>query len=378
MDNRLKNIKEELDPFISPNAFFTEEDKKAVRQKIRNKEVTKSKQNRLFPLIMSFAAVAVFFFLIGGFMGDRLGINPRDSKNAQKGELITAPHSKEIVVKFDPARVREGVQYGNLTVESVSPSVRYFPDSPFQAVFTGDVTLSGIFVYPGESEDIIFHPDVESAAKLPAPKGVKRNPKIMFSNYMENKEQILQLLKLSAGDKVTGTVTISYYQVDYRKTGEQVDYADIVAINGTQLNQAETGNTGVLNEIPITYDIISDDSIPIYEHFYKTGDDEVLSRNNPEGIFLMFWQAFALNHTVTMYELMNKDTNHIPDYQTFVETDYEQKAKTLQTEFEKIKANLNNLNIEIEGDSATVGVKGEQQFVLKKDKSGIWKFQYFF
>lgn len=99
---------------------------------------------------------------------------------------------------------------------------------------------------------------------------------------------------------------------------------------------------------------------------------------NPEGIFRMFWQAFALNHTVTMYELMNTDTKNVPDYQKFVETDYEQKAKTLQAEFEKIKANLNNLSIDIEGDSAKIGVKGEQEYLLKRDKSGLWKLECFF
>jgi hypothetical protein len=377
MDNRLNRLKEEMDQFISPVPFFTEDDKRAIRKKIRDSAVSKRKENRLTPLIMSFAAVAVFFFLIGGFMGNQLGLNSSESKIAQKGELITSP-PKGIVVKFDPKSLREGVQYGSLTVESVSPSVRYFPESPFQALFTGNVTLSGMFVYPSESEDIIFHPDADSAAMLPAPKGVKRNPTIMFSNSMENKEQIINLLKLAAGDKVTGTVTISYYQVDYRKTGEQIDYADILAINGTQLKAAETGNTGVLNENPITYDMIPEEMVPIYEHFYKTGENEIISRMNPEGIFLMFWQAFSLNHTVTMYELMDTDKKNVPDYQKFVDTDYEQKAKTLQAEFEKIKANLNNLSIDIEGDSAKIGVKGEQEYLLKRDKSGIWKFVYFF
>lgn len=377
MDNRLKNVKEEMDQFISPTPFFTEEDKRAVKRKIRDLDVPKRKHNGLLPLILSFAAVAVFFFLIGGFMGDRLGFNASESEIAQKGEPITAT-PKGIVTIFDPTSLREGVQYGSLTVETVSPSARYFPESPFQARFTGNVTLSGIFVYPSESEDIIFHPDTDSAAKLPTPKGMKRNPTIMFSNYIENKEQILDLLKVSAGEKVTGTVTISYYQVDYRKTGEQIDYTDIVAINGTQVIQAESGNTGVLDDIPITYDLLPDELVPVYEHFYKTGDDEILSRMNPEGIFRMFWQAFALNHTVTMYELMNKDTTNVPDYQKFVSKDYEQKAKTLQAEFEIIKANLNNLNIEIEGYSARIGVKGQQVFSLKRDKSGIWKFEYFF
>jgi hypothetical protein len=144
------------------------------------------------------------------------------------------------------------------------------------------------------------------------------------------------------------------------------------------LNQAETGNTGVLNDIPFTYDMIPDDMVPIYKHFYKSGENEIISRMNPEGIFLMFWQAFSLNHTVTMYELMDTDTKNVPDYQKFVDSDYEQKAKTLEAEFEKIKANLNNLNIDIEGDSAKIGVKGEQEYSIKRDKLGIWKFEYFF
>jgi hypothetical protein len=376
MDNRLKDIKEEMDQLISPRAFFTEEDKRAVRRRIRALDGSKGKQNRFIPLLMSFAAVAVFFFLIGGFMGDQLGLNHKENSIAQKDELAKPPVAEGVI--FDPKTVEAGEHLGNMLVKSVAPSARYFPASPFQAVFTGSVTLSGMFHYIEESQELVFYPDQEEAKKLPSPEGAVRIPMISITNFAENKDEILGLLEINQEFRALGDVTISLYRMDFRSPGEQVDSADITAVNGTELRLKETGNTGVLDEVPLDFTIISDDLAPVYEKFYQTGNDHVLNGLEAEEIFLLFWQAFSFNHTVTMYELMDHEGLNIPHYQSFLESDYEHKAKTLQAEYEKIKANLENLQTKTSENSVTIGVKGEPPYTLKKNKKGIWKLEYFF
>jgi hypothetical protein len=376
MDNRLKDIKEEMDQLISPRAFFTEEDKRAVRRRIRALDGSKGKQNRFIPLLLSFAAVAVFFFLIGGFMGNQLGLNSEDKSIAIKDEVAKPPVAEGIF--FDPKTVEAGDQLGSMLVKSVAPSARYFPASPFQAVFTGSVTLSGMFHYIEESQELVFYPDQEEAKKLPAPEGAVRIPIIFLSNFAKNKDEVLGLLEINSEYRALGNVTISLYRMYFRSAGEQVDSAEISAVNGTELNLKETGNTGVLDEVPLDFTIISDDLAPVYEKFYQTGSDNVLNGLEAEEIFLLFWQAFSFNHTVTMYELMDHEGQNISHYQSFLESDYEHKAKTLQAEYEKIKANLENLQINTAENSVTIGIKGEPPYTLKKNKAGIWKLEYFF
>lgn len=377
MDNHLNKIREEMDRFISPAAFFTEDDKNAIRRKIRDSEVPKRKQNRLLPILMSFAAVSVFFFLIGGYMGNQLGLSSKEDSVAQKNEQISVPPEPGGII-FDPKTLQEGHQFSGLQVESVSPSARYFPASPFQAVFTGSITLSGMFHYIEESQELLFYPDQEEAKKLPAPEGAVRIPVISISNFAENKDEVIELLEINPESRALGTVTLTWYRMDFRSAGEQIDSADIIAVNGTELDLKEIGNTGVQDEIALEYDIIPSSLVPVYEEFYKTGNDEVLKGLAPKDTFLLFWQAFALNHTVSIYELLNDENFNLPVYQNFVETEYEQKAKTLQIEFEKIKANIGNLNIQTYNDVATIGVKGEPPFTVTKDKNGIWKIEYSF
>ncbi|MEH6992857.1 hypothetical protein V7075_09100 [Neobacillus drentensis] len=377
MDNTLNHIKEEMDQHISPTALFTEADKRAVRRRIRELEVSKRKHNRLFPLMMSFAAVAVFLFLIGSFMGDQLGLLSKENSVAQKNEPITNP-PEEGRIKFDPRTLEMGTQLGSFLVKSVSPSARYFPESPFQAVFTGSVTLSGMFHYIEESQELLFYPNEDQAKKLPAPEGAVRIPMISISNFAENKDEVIELLEIKPGIKALGNVTLTWYRMDFRSAGEQVDSADIVAVNGTELSLMETGNTGVMEEVPLEYEVISDDLSLIYEKFYLTGNDNVLKGLKPEEIFLMFLQAFEFNHTVTMYELIDDESTKIPSYQKFVDNVYEKEVKTLQIEFEKIKANIGNLEIKINDDHVSIGVKGDTPYSLKKDKAGIWKLEYFF
>lgn len=377
MDNRLKNIKEEMDEFISPNNFFNEDDKRAVRRKIRELSITKSKQNRLVPLIMSFAAVAVFFFLIGGFIGKQLGLNSKEKSVAQKNEQISEPSEIGGII-FDPKTLQEGIQIGGMQVKSVSPSARYFPVSPFQAVFEGSVTVSGMFHYIEESQELLFYPDKKEAKKLPAPEGAVRIPIISIANFAENKDEVLELLEINPEKRALGNVTLTRYHMDFRSTGEQIDSADISAINATELSLEETGNTGVLNDIPLTYDIIPKELVPIYENFYKTGDDEVLKNLGPDDIFLMFWQAVSLGHTVTIYELLNQDDPDSVNYQAFIDHVYEKESKTLQIELEKIQNNLDHLYIETIENKSRIGVNPETTFPLKKDKNDIWKVEYFF
>ncbi|WHZ02528.1 hypothetical protein QNH48_26910 [Neobacillus sp. YX16] len=377
MDKNLNHFREEIDEHISTTAFFTEDDKRAVRRKIRELEGSKRKQNRLFPLMMSFAAVAVFFFLIGGYMGDQLGLLSKENFVTQQNEPITNP-KEEDGIKFDPRTLELGTQLGSFLVKSVSPSARYFPASPFEAVFTGYETLSGMFHYIEESEELLFYPDEDEVQKLPAPEGAGRIPVISISNFAENKDEVIELLEINPGKKVLGNVTFTWYRMDFRSTGEQVDSADIVAVNGTELSLKEKGNTGVMDEVPLEYAVISNHLSPIYEKFYLTGNDNVLKGLKPEDIFLMFLQAFEFNHTVTMYELMDDENTKIPSYQKFVDNVYEKEVKTLQIEFEKIKANIGNLEIKINNDHASIGVKGDTPYSLKKDKAGIWKLEYFF
>jgi hypothetical protein len=238
--------------------------------------------------------------------------------------------------------------------------------------------LSGMFHYIEESQELVFYPDQEEAKKLPAPEGAVRIPIIFLSNFAKNKDEVLGLLEINSEYRALGNVTISLYRMYFRSAGEQVDSAEISAVNGTELNLKETGNTGVLDEVPLDFTIISDDLAPVYEKFYQTGSDNVLNGLEAEEIFLLFWQAFSFNHTVTMYELMDHEGQNISHYQSFLESDYEHKAKTLQAEYEKIKANLENLQINTAENSVTIGIKGEPPYTLKKNKAGIWKLEYFF
>ncbi|MFP7297093.1 hypothetical protein [Neobacillus niacini] len=377
MDKYLNTIKEEMDEHISSDAFFTEEDKRGVRRKIREAASSKRKQNRFFPLVMSFAAVAVFFFLIGGYMGNQLGLFSKENSVSQQNAPIN--NTPEVAgIKFDPKTIELGTQLGGFLVKSVSPSARYFPASPFQAVFTGSETMSGMFHYIEESQELWFYPDEAEAKKLPAPEGAARIPMISISNFAENKDEVLELLKINQGEKIVGNVTLSWYRMDFRSTGEQVDSADIAAVNGTQLRLKETGNTGVMDEVPLEFEVISDQLSPVYEKFYQTGNDDVLKGLEPEDIFLMFVQALEFNHTVTMYELFDDESTKMPHYQNFVDSVYEKEAKTLQIELEKIKANIGNLEIQKNNNHASIGVKGETTYSLKKNKAGIWKLEYIF
>jgi hypothetical protein len=378
MENRLKKIKEELDQTISPAVFFTEEDKRAVRKKIREggAALAGRKRSRLVPAILTFATLGVFFLLLGGYLGDIIDKDSVDNRSANTEENLEL---RENI--FDPKILRQGDQFGGLELKSISPSARYFPASPFQAVFTGSATVSGTFLYVSESEEIIFYLDEETAENLPAPEGAKRIPYLSINNFAENKEEILDLLKLEPGKGVQGEMTIAFYRMDFRSAGEQVDHVDVTAINGTELSLKESGNTGVLDEVPLEYDIIPARLGPVYEKFYITGDHRVLEGVEPSDIFLMFWQAFSFNHTVMMYELMEGNyEGEVPHYQTFVEKDFEKEAKNLQVEFEKIKANLGNLkvNMNANGDGAGISVDGGSSFPLEKNESGIWKFAYFF
>jgi hypothetical protein len=378
MEDRLKKIKEELDQTISPAVFFTEEDKRAVRRKIREggAAAPRRKQRGFIPAILSFATLGVFFLLIGGFLSELIEPESKDNQSAITEENLEL---RENI--FDPKILSEGDQFGGLELKSVSPSARYFPASPFQAVFAGSATVSGTFLYVSESEEIIFYLDEETAGNLPAPEGAKRIPYLSINNFAENKEEILALLKVEPGKAVQGEMTISFYRMDFRSAGEQVDHVDVVAINGTELSLKESGNTGVLDEVPLEFNIIPARLAPVYEKFYITGDDRVLEGVEPADIFLMFWQAFSLNHTVMMYELMEGDWDgQVPHYQTFVEKDFEKEAKNLQVEFEKIKANLGQLKIDMNAnaDGAGISVDGGSSFPLEKSKSGIWKFVYFF
>lgn len=376
MDNQLNKLKNEMDQYISPAAFFTEDDKRAIRRKIRELEVPK-RQNRLLPLILSFAAVAVFFFLIGGYMGNQVGLLSKENSVAQQSEPIIN-HPEQGGIRFDPRTLELGTQLSGLLVKSISPSARYFPDSPFQAVFTGSVTLSGMFHYIEESQELWFYPDEDEARKLPSPEGVERIPMISISNFAENRDEVIELLEIEPGTRISGNITLNWYRMDYRSTGEQVDSADIVGVNGTELSLKESGNTGVLDEVPLEYSVISEDLSPVYEKFYLTGNDNVLKGLEPEDIFLMFLQAVEFNHTVTIYELMDNESTKVPSYQKFVDNVYEKQVKTLQIELEKIKANVKNLDKQINDNHASIGAKGGTPYTLKKNKAGVWKLEYFF
>ncbi|OLS33668.1 hypothetical protein [Bacillus sp. MRMR6] len=44
---------------------------------------------------------------------------------------------------------------------------------------------------------------------------------------------------------------------------------------------------------------------------------------------MLFWQAFAFDHTVMMYELLEGEfEGKVPHYQTFVEKDFAKEVKT--------------------------------------------------
>ncbi|WOV86786.1 hypothetical protein QWT69_13015 [Sporosarcina oncorhynchi] len=76
MDKKLKDLKNDVDTTISPTAYFTEQDRKRIRSKIRAMQTVKTTKRRLsfWPTVLTTAAVSAFIFLMGGMAGKELGL----------------------------------------------------------------------------------------------------------------------------------------------------------------------------------------------------------------------------------------------------------------------------------------------------------------
>lgn len=76
MDEQLKGLKEDVDLTISPDAYFTEADRREIHSKIKAEKTVHTPQKRFnfLPTVWTVLAVSAFIIIGGGFVGKELGL----------------------------------------------------------------------------------------------------------------------------------------------------------------------------------------------------------------------------------------------------------------------------------------------------------------
>ncbi|TLS35360.1 hypothetical protein [Pseudalkalibacillus caeni] len=91
MEDKLKQLKQEMDAYISPNKTFTDFDKHKIQKRIQNlsTENQKPKRSFIFPKAVSAVVFAVLFLVVGGIAANEMNLfqNEQSTESSDNASL---------------------------------------------------------------------------------------------------------------------------------------------------------------------------------------------------------------------------------------------------------------------------------------------------
>lgn len=124
MNNKLHNLNNEIDQYISTRPVFSDKDKQNIREKIHKLEHKQQKSfQTLLPKTLSVFAVAALFAFIGGYIGIQVGLydlggnqngslqKPETSENNEKLIAEKPPETAILTFDFEGNKVTEEGTY---------------------------------------------------------------------------------------------------------------------------------------------------------------------------------------------------------------------------------------------------------------------------
>jgi hypothetical protein len=379
--NKLKNLKHELDPYISEGNIFTEKDKKKIRVKILESKFQKKKQVRWMPILATGVAACLFAVLITTFIGNKMGTVPLESKDfgtnvndlsdSQNGGVTEVEPTRTII---DPKTIKEGDIINGLVVTSLSGNLLDKQNDPihtFRISTEGQLTLEGTFQVIAdetEGERVIFLPDKESLLKIPVFADYEAEPFIIINNPFQ---EVSTYLNLTPGGKKQAEITINHYMFyDDPQSGQFINRAHLETINDQAISDR-------IEQVEVTkeYPLLKEELIPIYEKLISKREDSLLKGLEPNDVFQLYWQAFEYGNLEMRYFLLGGED--LPDMLTFTEKFVEKNLEREQATLDKIK-NAGDLEVTVTGNSAYVlidGTAGEKVEMIK-NANGVWKLKF--
>ncbi|MGD6857007.1 hypothetical protein ACQCVO_18195 [Bacillus infantis] len=218
VDDRLRDLKQHFDPYISKDPVFTEKDKRLIRQKIAaGKEKKTAHFSTFFPRAAAWLTAGAFFLSAGGFAGYQLGILQTEGQSSKQQDTV-----KEIVAYdsgrniFDPEEAVAGDMVAGMRLSQLDSEGRHGAFQTVYAEFKGEKLLSGTVQSFGGSTGFLegqfyFKPDADSEALLPRFKGDTRESWITF----ENQEEFSDKVKLAAEGGGKMHVLIDAYTIRF-------------------------------------------------------------------------------------------------------------------------------------------------------------------
>jgi hypothetical protein len=382
MEKKLKNLKHELDPYISEQNIFTEISKRKIRVKILEAKFQKKKQSNWMPILASGVAVCLFVLLLATFVGDNndsvpqqsLGseTNSKHSPDSQNGGTIEVKPTRPLL---DPEKltVGEKITY-QLVVKSVSGTMEDKQEDPlrtFRMTTDGELTLEGSFQmlpHANEISKVVFLPDEISLLRIPVFIGYEAEPYILI---VSPNPDLIKYLGLEPGKGKQGKVTVNHYSFyEDLQAGQNFHRANLLTVDGQVVPD---GFDSV--EVTKNYSLLKEDLIPLYKDLVSSWDDHKLKGLEPIDVFQLYWQAFEYGNLELRYFLLGGE--YLPEYMVYTEKFVEKHLASEQALLEKIKQ-AGNLKVTVEGNSAFVIIDeatGEKVEMIKNEL-GVWKVKF--
>lgn len=218
VDDRLRDLKQHFDPYISKDPVFTEKDKRLVRQKIAAaKRKKEAPYPALFPKAAAWLTACVFFLSIGGFAGYQLGLLQTEGQSSTPQDAVI----EEVPIDagrniFDPDEAEAGDSVAAMILSDLQSEGRHGAFQTVYAEFKGEKLLSGTVQSFGSSSGFLegqfyFKPDAGTDALLPRFKGDTRESWITF----ENQEEFSDKIKMAAEEGGKIQVVIDAYTIRF-------------------------------------------------------------------------------------------------------------------------------------------------------------------
>lgn len=379
----MKNLKQELDPYISERNIFTEKDKKKIRVKILEAKFQKKKQVRWMPILATVVAACLFVLVLATFVGDKVATVPQQSLGSEiNAKLPTdSQNGGEIVVKptrplIDPEKLKVGEKFSNLVVNSFSGTMEDKQKDPLRTLrisTDGELTLEGAFQMTPIANgmgNVIFLPDETSLLKIPVVMGYEAEPFIMIVSPNPDLSKYLGL-ESESGSQKQGIITVNHYSFyEDSQAGQNFHRANLLTVDGQVVPDG-------FEQVEVTkeYHILKEDLIPLYEDLVSYWEDHKLKGLEPIDVFQLYWQAFEFGNLEVKYFLLGGED--LPEYMVYTEKFVEKNLAKEQALLEKIK-NAGVMEVIVEGNSAYVVIDeatGEKVELIKNDL-GVWKVKF--
>jgi hypothetical protein len=389
MDKKLRNLKTQFE-FEIPTSF-SEKDKQAVFQKIKEEKHAVKKDNfPFFPKPLIIGAIAILFFMFGGIASYEYGLfgsgsdssaNGNQEPNGNEGDLVPIALDQEQKRKvnenqdndliFDPETIQVGAEVGNYIVSNVEEL-----DGERRITFEVKLLLKGI-VKMDSYELLTLHPDEESRNLLPLTGEEQED----FSLYFLQNEKMNLEFELEPMESEPAEFQVNGLVYTWGK-GEPSIGIQVMMVNPTSLRDKYPSKR---------YDTtieLSTELQSIYKEYAKKKNDMLLRGLKPIDIFKMYYHAMNLGDLETEYEFYHKGKNSgTPDRETYFNDpffnvsekelenakDFYKQLETVQTFYEVYLSNDETvISFKIEPDSFnTFGFR-----LIKDSNTEVWKVSF--